>query len=700
MSLGRRSPASLARLAVFVIAITAAAFASAAAPSGFLLEVQFANPRGGITQLFFNAGDGYNARDVVTVTVPPSTALQPARFPLPARPVFRLRFDPDPGEAEIHIGRIRLLTDTGTVVKEFGPECLRPMQSIRSITLSNGIATVLTGANDPMLLINEPLQDASQQALGLRRLTRPAIIGLALLFAAVSAVGTIAALRALRSANAFAPALRWFAGVALVVLGARLWWLAAYGDPMPYFDEWDADVLYLLMPLQGGYLDWTALFRAHAEHRIVFTRLVTLGGTILNGSWDPRLGMVASAVLFSSITGLLAAAAATTARRFGAIAAIAIAAFAVLPFDPANVFWGFQSQMYALTLMAVCVLAIAGTAVVTPFTWGSAVLVSLVSLVTMGSGFVAPGIAAAVCAFRALREREQRRNLVLLGVLFALSTAIGLAVRTESRWHAPSYSHTAAEFIEALTHFASWPFAPGLAVMAIVWLPWIIHAVAFPFRKRPAPVDWLALTLGAWAAVNAAALAYGRPYEPVPIDTRFHTVLSMGFLSGVLATCALFRHLTARKWLILPVVACSLTALVAGFHEGLRGIDGAKEQLARKQAYATLIDPYLATGDRRLMEDVDPARSPYWNTADLAARLDTPELQAVLPAHFRDELARRPGSAPRSPASPGPLVTLAELAMRFAPAVAVIGALLLLAAFGLTCLRERPASEPIPDRPR
>lgn len=676
MRLRSRASAVLAALVFVLLVLAPAGFAAAGAPGHFVLEFEFSNPRGGIAQIYYNVGDGYNGRDLATTNVPASTTLQPLRFTLPAKPVVRIRMDPDTGEAEFRIGRIRLLTDTGAVVKEFGPECLRPMQAIRSISIAEGIATIRTGANDPMLIVDEPLQAESQRALGLRVVPRTVVLALAALAAVFAVVAVLLAVRTVRdrqAVNEAIPAWRYFLGAALVVFGARLAWLSVYADPMPYFDEWDADVLYLLIPLQGGYLDWTALFRAHAEHRLVFTRLITLGGTILNGSWDPRVSMVISAMLSAALFGLLATFAAASVRRLGWIAALVVTGFAVLPYDHANVFWGFQSQMYALALFAVCILAIASGDLEGPLGWIAVAAVSLISLFTMGSGFVAPGIAVVVCLLRAWKGPGQRRRLLLLALLFGLAVATGLVIRSESTWHAPSYSRTLKAFLDAFVRFGSWPLEPKAWALAVVWLPWTVHALVLPFRRRSlAFLDWFSLGLGAWAAINVAGLAHGRPYEQTPLDSRFYTVLSMGGMAAVLSTCALYRALPRRQWLVLPLAACSIATLVSGFSKGVRGIDGAREQLARKQGYAEMLAPFLTTGNSKLMEDGDPAKSPFWNTADLSARINHPLLQPVLPVTFRAALSQRT-PAPKLSVSPGPLTAASVAAMKTGLLLGILG---------------------------
>ena len=80
----------------------------------------------------------------------------------------------------------------------------------------------------------------------------------------------------------------WLVALLLVILGAKLWIIQVYGSPLPYWDQWDEAKL-VFKPWLEGHLTWGALFAAHNEHRIVFTRLLDLLELRLNGQWDPEL---------------------------------------------------------------------------------------------------------------------------------------------------------------------------------------------------------------------------------------------------------------------------------------------------------------------------------------------------------------------------------------------------------------------------
>ena len=83
----------------------------------------------------------------------------------------------------------------------------------------------------------------------------------------------------------------------LIVIGARAIVINYAGNPTPYADEWDGEAANLLKPYLHGALTTRDLFRAHNEHVIFFTRLLTLGIFNLSGYWDVVLQMIANAIL-------------------------------------------------------------------------------------------------------------------------------------------------------------------------------------------------------------------------------------------------------------------------------------------------------------------------------------------------------------------------------------------------------------------
>src|ERR1039458_3823782 len=95
---------------------------------------------------------------------------------------------------------------------------------------------------------------------------------------------------------------------ALVVIGAKIWTIAQYGSPTPFWDQWDFEGAILYPKYFDGTLKLSDLIAPHNEHRIFMTRLWSLLLLELGGYWDPILQMVANTLLLGGFVALFVAA--------------------------------------------------------------------------------------------------------------------------------------------------------------------------------------------------------------------------------------------------------------------------------------------------------------------------------------------------------------------------------------------------------
>jgi hypothetical protein len=636
-----------------------------------------ANPLGCTAALYYDVGQWYNERDSSRAEVVRGTELRTYRFHISPGVIRRLRLDPGYEPTTVTLGAIRLLGPNEQVVDAFGPESVRPMHHIVSYSASGGIASARLGPDNPMLLIDRPLQDKTAAALGLARIGEPMVLAIAALVLGAVVFSVGAALRLLPGERA-APL---FWATFLIVLGARLAWLKAYGRPMPYWDEWETDGAGLLIPLKARALTWGSLFIPQSEHRTLVSRLVTLAGAILGGEWDPRVAMVAGAAMFASALGLLSAACASLPLRLSVLASLALAVLGALPFDAHNLLCGDQCQMDALVLMAVTVLLL-GAAPPTRLSLAAAAAASAVSVFTMASGFAAPLIAAAAVLW-APRATGGGRGALPHAAVFLAAAVAGLALYRPAPFQGPTYAGMASVFLGALEARMAWPLAPGLLQAALVWLPLALFGGTLLLRMRTrGPLDAVVLGLGAWALVNAAGLAHGRPLDASPFDNKYYTTMALAVVASGLGTLVLLSERRTRAAAAVAFIALS-PALLSTAGLLARSPAEARGYWGLQASYDGYLRPYLRTGDRAILYDVAPDRLPYWNGAELAAQLDSPLMQPWLPAVLRRCLADRPGSPYRADEAPGWPLLLCRSAMKAGLLVAALG----LALLGRTALR-------------
>ena len=643
-------------------AVLAVACAQGEPATGFVLEIEAANAQGGTGQLFYDVGQWYTEHDSCRVPMPAGTALRPYRFLIPPEPIIHLRFDPADGAGIVRIGEMRLLTADGKELARFGPECLKPMHTIESLVVNAGVARVVMGADDPMLSIARPVQRETELALERRFVSPIQVFGLALIVALLVAMGLFAAVRSLVAPDLGAG---WvLVGTFLTVFGARLHWLLHYSNPVPFWDEWHTDAITLLIPIRNGLLDWRTLFMPQEEHRILFTRLLNLGSVIYNGEWDPRVGMTVSSMLFAAGAALLCAATMRAGRLWGPVSGIAILSWSCLPFDTTNLYWGDQSQMYALYLLGLCILAIAASERIGRMALLGGFASGLVSLFTMASGLFAPAIGVVICMARWQREPQRRRNLGILSLIFLGLTFLGVGLFRDSNFFSASYARTWAEFWPPFKGHAAWPLPPYMGWAVLAWVPWIAASLVAVFQRQSSVLAWFALGVGMWGLLNAAALAHGRPLDLTPFDPKYYTAMSLSVVASILSAAALVTRWPARRAVTVLCLLASLATVVAMDSVALRAVQASKDQLVDRVAFDRVLRRFLATGDSAPIAQSAIGKVPYWNGPELVDILNSPNLEPWLPAPYRRCIAQRPGSSLHGPQTAGDLTIAARSLMK------------------------------------
>ena len=135
----------------------------------------------------------------------------------------------------------------------------------------------------------------------------------------------------------------------LIVIGSRAIVINYAGSATPYADEWDGEAANLLKPYLQGALTTRDLFRAHNEHVIFFTRLLTLGIFNLSGYWDVVLQMIANAILDAVTIVAISYALSRPLRWAWATAAMILSALVnALPLSYDNILLGFNTHFYLL----------------------------------------------------------------------------------------------------------------------------------------------------------------------------------------------------------------------------------------------------------------------------------------------------------------------------------------------------------------
>jgi hypothetical protein len=328
--------------------------------------------------------------------------------------------------------------------------------------------------------------------------------------------------------------------IAIIIFGARLWFIHNFGSSVPYWDQWDGEAAGVFLPWLNGTLTVTDLFTPHNEHRIVFTRLLSLVLLILNDrQWDPLLEMVVNAFL-STLTAIFLIV--ILHKLLGAalqnLIFFSIALLWTLPYAWENILGGFHSCWYFFNLFTL--LAFWGVLLHRHFTWQwwVGILSGLLAYFNLATGFFALLVIVVIKLYLLIIDTENRKSQIptLLLSSIIVITCILLTVNM------PTYSVTMAhgadksQFWQAFGTALAWPWVlPGKWLGLLTYLPFfilVIHTIRW--RRHPSPAELLVLALGGWTLLQAASMSYARTGLLTPAF-RYMDILALGTLANLLA---------------------------------------------------------------------------------------------------------------------------------------------------------------------
>jgi hypothetical protein len=484
------------------------------------------------------------------------------------------------------------------------------------------------------------------------------------------------------------------AGVALAVLGGKLWTLRMFGTDLPFWDQWDAEPA-LYLGFQNGTLTWAQMAAPHNEHRILISWLFLLGLELVNGQWDARLQMVADALLHvTAVVALLAVVAPVRRRIDLACAAAVVALVAGLPFGWENVLWGFQSPFYFELLFAVLAIGLGLGAPLRPLPGVLSFLCAACAVLSLGSGALAPLTIAGVLVAGAIRTgRPWSRTLAAAAPFVALGV-LGVAMAGYVPAHAALRAQGAGSLLKAFGRAAAWPFVNAPWWAPVLWAPWIAFTVRHFRGASDRPRERALIGLGAWTLLHALAMAFVRGADGAPPATRYMDLLAVGLVVNAVALLALLAPPaevsgTASAWRRATWgLACAWTAVAISGGVWLARRDFRQDlpQVAGYRRYhVTLVRRFLETDDPAVLADASHGIPPYPIAEHLAGVLRQPFIRQILPASVRQ------------PPWIAPLGEVAQRLVKRGLAFMGLGLGVWAAGFGLAArARLRPASAPPP----
>ena len=500
-----------------------------------------------------------------------------------------------------------------------------------------------------------------------------------------------------RSDNLRVPLEVWHSAVLvaffLTAVAANFWVIAKYGNATPSGDEWSAEALGLYPSYFRSHLSLGALLAPNNEHRIFTTRLLELLLIHFNGLWDPILQMMANAVIHAAIgvAFLLVVRRHLSPIAFTGCAVLVLTVIA-LPYGWENTLIGFNTHFYAVLLFGLIAIRLLSRESSFSWLWLIGLACGALSFLSLASGalvFLASFLVLlAKLGCGAVTGRRDRLAAAVLLAGFGVAYAFTPTVAWLAAWR----PHSPFEFLQAFFTLASWPFAGGALIAAIVNMPGA--AVAWTiYRDRPPASDirWTLLGLWLWVVLQVASIAYGRAiYVEAP---RYFDITALGVMVNFVCAVRLagVGNLVGLRYARYASFAWGVIVATGLWHAAERLPEELRAAAAERLVQEYNVKAFLATGDFP-SGSVLPDALPLPNVDGLAAILADKNVRRFLPSSLQTAMPEEVGRfGPERETRVDRLAWLRDGLLTASEPLLFAGAVsfLLLAAFG--ALAERPS---------
>ncbi|OQY54754.1 MAG: hypothetical protein B6247_10560 [Candidatus Parabeggiatoa sp. nov. 2] len=389
--------------------------------------------------------------------------------------------------------------------------------------------------------------------------------------------------------------------VALVIFGARLWLIHNFGSPVPFWDQWDAEAAGIFRRWFNNTWTFSDFFAAHNEHRIFFTRILSLLLLVLNErQWDPLLGMVVNALLFSLTAVILIIMLNNLlGKAVQNVMLLTVALLWSVPYAWENTLASFQSHFIILPL-----------------------IVLKLYLIVIDAG-----------------KRVSHLPTLLVGLIITTGSVILiLLILVNVPHHSVLRAGNLNEFMQAFGKALAWPWITPPWISLVLYLPFL--ALVFRtlwLRRKPSQAELFVLALGGWVILQAASMAYARGVGGMAPASRYMDILALGVIVNLLAFYFMaqswyglpnrikpYLNTSACLWIGLVILGLGELAVMDSWHAiQNRGLHYEKQLKNTRE--------FIRTGHLSVLQNKPFLHIPYPSAERLAQLLAHPQLRAILP---------------------------------------------------------------------
>jgi hypothetical protein len=430
--------------------------------------------------------------------------------------------------------------------------------------------------------------------------------------------------------------------VALVIFGARLWLIHNFGSSVPYWDQWDSEAAFLLLPWLNDSLAFSDLFAVHNEHRIFFTRIQTLLLLILNeGQWNPLLEMVVNALL-ATLTAIILIVILNhlLGRSVQNLILISIALLWSLPYGWESILGGFHSCWYLMILFSL--IALWGLLLHDHLTWKwwIGALCAFFAYLNLATGFFVLIVIIVLKLYLLIIDSEKRKAHIPTLIVSSIILMICITLTVTLPIYSVMVAHSTGpyEFIQAFSKALAWPWINHPFFSLVLYLPFL--ALVFRIlwlRRQPSRAELFVLALGGWVILQAGSMAYARGGGAVAPASRYMDILALGVIINLLAF-----YFMAQSWYGLPdKIKPYLNTPVCLWQLGvmigiiwlivMETLPAIQLKSAQNIEQLKNTREFIRSGELNVLQNKPFLHIPYPNPKRLASLLANPQLRAILP---------------------------------------------------------------------
>ena len=438
----------------------------------------------------------------------------------------------------------------------------------------------------------------------------------------------------------------------LIMIGSRYWLIDHYGSDLPFWDQWDAEWNTLFRPYLDGTLSVNDLLAPHNEHRVLLSRLLSLGLLSINGQWDSSLQMVVNSTFYSIVGATLFYILGKELKpALMLVWALVITLLFSMPFGWENSIAGFQSQFYFLAAFSLASIWLLTHSAAWSQRWWAGVILGFLSLFTMASGVMAPIAICIGLAVTMLRQKQDLKVTFYRSVptvalcLVVIGAGALLMVRVEG--HAVYQAHSVKDFITALLTCLAWPLQTKIWAI-FNWAPFAAFILIYLKQdNQPGKREQFLLVAGIWVLLQIAATSFSR--STIVSSSRYADMYAYGIMINflVLLAFAPARLRSSKGIFFVLFFGIWIAGNWIGLYSGsFNGAATSRKTIYDVQKFRTA--GYLSTRDFQFLIPQMKQDIPYPNPEIFARYVEDTKIQPILATSVRPAMRMTsPGDSPR-----------------------------------------------------